>query len=92
MILLYPGAGIDVRAAALVGMASIFAGASRALLASVVFAFETTHQQYGVLPLLGGCTAAYMISHLAMKETIMTEKLARRGVKVPFEYMASETE
>lgn len=92
MIMLYPGAGVDVRAAALVGMASIFAGASRALLASVVFAFETTHQQYGVLPLLGGCTAAYLISHLAMKETIMTEKLARRGVKVPFEYMASETE
>ena len=43
---------------ALVGMAAIFAGASRALLASVVFAFETTLQPLGLLPLLGGCTAA----------------------------------
>jgi H+/Cl- antiporter ClcA len=88
MILLYPGAGIDVRVAALVGMAAMFAGASRALLASIVFAFETTHQQYGVLPLLGGCTAAFMVSALVMKETIMTEKLARRGIKVPNEYVA----
>ena len=37
-------------------MAAMFAGASRALLASVVFAFETTRQPLGLLPLLGGCT------------------------------------
>ena len=47
---------------ALVGMAAMFAGASRALLASVVFAFETTRQPLGLLPLLGGCTAAYLVS------------------------------
>ena len=57
-----PGAGVDVRVAALVGMAAMFAGASRALLASVVFAFETTRQPMGLLPLLGGCTAAYLVS------------------------------
>ena len=33
-----------------------------------------------------------MVSHLAMKETIMTEKLARRGVKVPSEYVALVSE
>ena len=37
-------------------MAAMFAGASRALLASVVFAFETTRQPLGLLPLLGGCS------------------------------------
>src|SRR2546426_6458466 len=37
-----PHLGIDVRNGALVGMAAMFTGASRALLASVVFAFETT--------------------------------------------------
>ena len=67
-------------------MAAIFAGASRALLASVVFAFETTRQPMGLLPLLGGCTAAYLISCLLMQNTIMTEKLARRGLRVPSEY------
>ena len=69
-------------------MAAIFAGASRALLASVVFAFETTHQPFGLLPLLGGCTAAYLVSCLLMKNTIMTEKIVRRGVRVPAEYSA----
>ncbi len=85
---LFPHLGVDPRIAALVGMASIFAGASRALLASVVFAFETTLQPAGLLPLLGGCTAAYLISALMMRNTIMTEKIARRGVRVPSDYAA----
>src|SRR6185436_5639435 len=50
-----PAAPVDLRICALVGMAAMFAGASRALLASVVFAFETTLQPIGLLPLLGGC-------------------------------------
>jgi CBS domain-containing protein len=83
-----PGAAIDVRIAALVGMAAIFAGASRALLTSTVFAFETTLQPLGLLPLLGGCTASFLVSSLLMRNTIMTEKIARRGVRVPAEYEA----
>jgi H+/Cl- antiporter ClcA len=87
-IALLPELGVDPRIAGLVGMAAMFAGASRALLASVVFAFETTLQPFGLLPLLGGCTAAYLISALTMRNTIMTEKIARRGVRVPTEYAA----
>ncbi len=84
----WPALGIDLRIAALVGMAAMFAGSSRALLTSIVFAFETTRQPAGLLPLLGGCTAAYLISALTMRNTIMTEKIARRGIKVPSEYSA----
>ena len=84
----FPSFGIDARICALVGMAAMFAGASRALLASVVFAFETTLQPLGLLPLLGGCTAGFLVSSLLMRNTIMTEKLARRGVRVPAEYGA----
>src|SRR5207248_4139295 len=69
-------------------MAAMFTGASRALLASVIFAFETTRQPMGLLPLLGGCSAAFLISCLFMRNTIMTEKIARRGVRVPGEYAA----
>ncbi|HVV97421.1 MAG TPA: chloride channel protein [Rhodanobacteraceae bacterium] len=87
-VALLPRLGVDPRIAGLVGMAAMFAGASRALLASVVFAFETTLQPFGLLPLLGGCTAAYLISALTMRNTIMTEKIARRGVRVPTEYAA----
>jgi H+/Cl- antiporter ClcA/predicted transcriptional regulator len=84
----FPHAGVDVRVAALVGMAALFAGASRALLASVVFAFETTRQPMGLLPLLGGCTAAYLVSAMLMRHSIMTEKIARRGARVVSEYVA----
>lgn len=85
---LMPGAAIDPRVAALVGMAALFAGASRALLASVIFAFETTRQPAGLLPLLGGCTVSYLLSCVLMQNTIMTEKIARRGTRVPAEYSA----
>ena len=81
-----PSLGVDIRIAALVGMAAIFAGASRAMLTSVVFAFETTRQPIGLLPLLGGCATAYLVSLLLMKHTIMTEKLARRGTRIDSEY------
>ena len=87
-----PQLGVDPRIAGLVGMAAIFAGASRALLTSVVFAFETTQQPHGLLPLLGGCAAAYLVSALTMRNTIMTEKIARRGVRVPTEYAADYLE
>ncbi|MGK3989785.1 chloride channel protein [Sorangium sp. So ce136] len=85
---LFPWLDVDARVAALVGMAAIFAGASRALLASVVFAFETTRQPMGLLPLLGGCSAAFLVSSLLMQHSIMTEKLARRGARVMAEYAA----
>lgn len=88
IVFVLPHVEIDPRVAALVGMAAMFAGASRALLASVVFAFETTLQPFGLLPLLGGCTAAYLVSCSLMRHTIMTEKIVRRGIRVPAEYSA----
>ena len=81
-----PALGVDARVAALVGMAATFAGASHALLTSIVFAFETTRQPVGLLPLLAGCTAAYLSALLLSRHSIMTEKLARRGSPVRTEY------
>ena len=81
-----PALGVDPHVAGLVGMAAIFAGASHALLASVVFAFETTRQPLGLVPLLGGCAAAYLVSLLVNRRSIMTERLARRGAEVRVEY------
>src|SRR5262249_44932697 len=84
----FPGAGIDPRIGALVGMAATFAGATRALLASAVFAFEATRQPIGLLPLLGGGPASLLVSMLLMRNAIMTEKIARRGTRVTTEYSA----
>jgi H+/Cl- antiporter ClcA/predicted transcriptional regulator len=88
----FPELAADPRIAGLVGMAAMFSGASRALLAAIIFALETTRQPLGLLPLLGGCTAAYLVSCLLMRHTIMTEKIARRGVQVPSEYAADPFE
>ena len=85
---LLPGFDMDPRMAALVGMASIFAGASQALMASVVFAFETTLQTSSLLPLLGGCSMAYLVARLMMDNSIMTEKIARRGLRISVDYSA----
>ena len=81
-----PHSGIDPGVAALVGMAAMFAGASRAVLASILFAFETTLQPMGLLPLMGGCIASYFVSCFLMPNSIMTEKIERRGVRVPLGY------
>ncbi len=83
-----PSAHVDPRIAALVGMTAMFAGASHALLAAIVFTFEITRQPFGLLPLLAGGTAAYFVSLLLNRNSIMTEKLARRGAIVRVEYTA----
>jgi len=79
----FPNAPVVIPLAALVGMASMFAGASRALLTSILFAMETTGQSNVLLPLLGACIAAYFISFFLMEGSIMTEKIKRRGVHAP---------
>ena len=81
-----PSAGVDPRLAALVGMASMFAGASRALLASILFAFETTRQPLALMPLVGGTSMAFFVSSLLMRHSIMTRQIVARGVAAPTEY------
>ncbi|MDI7776639.1 chloride channel protein [Asticcacaulis sp. EMRT-3] len=85
------GLGVDVRMAGLVGMAACFAGASRALFASILFALEITGQFSPLVPLIAGCVTAYLVSAFLMRTTIMTEKLARRGTHVPSDYVAVAT-
>lgn len=83
---IFPGSSINLPTCALIGMAAMFAGAARALLTSIVFAFECTMQPHGLLPLLGACTASYFVSFFMMKGSIMTEKIQRRGVYTPDKY------
>jgi predicted transcriptional regulator len=82
----FPKSGITLALAALIGMSALFAGASRALLTSIVFALEVTGQANALLPLLAACTASYFVSFFLMESTIMTEKITRRGVKTPDSY------
>lgn len=82
----WPNCGINISLAALVGMSAMFAGASRALITSIIFALETTGQSSALVALLAACVAAYIVSFFLMENTIMTEKIARRGIKTPDSY------
>ena len=79
----FPGSGVTVVLAALIGMSAMFAGASRALLTSIIFALEATAQSNALLPLLAACAASYFVSFFIMENTLMTEKIVRRGIKTP---------
>jgi CBS domain-containing protein len=86
IIYLFPHSGISIPMCALVGMSAMFAGASRALMTSIIFALETTMQINALLPLLAACITSYFVSFFLMETTIMTEKIARRGIKTPHSY------
>lgn len=86
ILYMFPASGVTLPSAALVGMSAMFAGASRAFLTAIIFALETTGQSNALLPLLATCGAAYIVSFFIMENTIMTEKIARRGIKTPDSY------
>jgi chloride channel protein, CIC family len=83
-----PSAHLSPGAYALVAMAAVFGAASRATFAFIVFAFEITRDYNAILPLMLVCVIADMIAIHYLPSSIMTEKLARRGLKVPEEYEA----
>ncbi|GMW02206.1 MAG: chloride channel protein [Candidatus Hydrogenedentota bacterium] len=84
----FPGLHLSPGAFALVAMAAVFGAASRSTFAFIIFAFELTRNYDAILPLMIGCVLAQGIALLLMKNSIMTEKLARRGLRVHQGYEA----
>ncbi|HEY2805424.1 MAG TPA: chloride channel protein [Gemmatimonadales bacterium] len=85
---IFPAAHLSAGAFALVGMAAVFGSASRSTFAFIIFAFELTRDYDAVLPLMLACVVADAIARRLMPNSIMTEKLARRGLKVHAEFEA----
>jgi H+/Cl- antiporter ClcA/CBS domain-containing protein len=83
---LLPGSPLVPAAFALVAMAAVFGAASRATFAFIIFAFEITRDYNAILPLMLACVIADAVALKLEPNSIMTEKLARRGVRVPHEY------
>ncbi|HEX9108956.1 MAG TPA: chloride channel protein [Longimicrobiales bacterium] len=83
-----PGLHLSPGAYALVGMAAVFGAAARATFTFIIFAFEITRDYNSVLPLMLVTVIADGVSIMLLRNSIMTEKLARRGVRVPHEYEA----
>lgn len=83
-----PGLDVPTGAVALVAMGATFAAATRSPFASIVFVFEITRDFGIVLPLMLGVVSAAMIYDALMTESVLTEKLARRGLHVRSELHA----
>jgi chloride channel protein, CIC family len=85
----YPAAHLSPGAFALVAMGAVFGAASRATFTFIIFAFEITRDYNSVLPLMLVSVVADGIAMLMMPgASIMTEKLARRGLRIHQEYEA----
>ena len=76
----------------LVGLAGVLGGVMRSPLTGVIFALELTHRYEALLPLLIGATAAYAISILILRRSVLTEKIARRGIHLSREYSVDPLE
>jgi len=85
----FPNAHLSPAAFALVAMGAVFGAASRATFSFIIFAFEITRDYNSVLPLMLVAVIADGIAMLFMpRSSIMTEKLARRGLRVFQDYEA----
>jgi CBS domain-containing protein len=71
---------------ALLGMAAMLGGTMRAPLTGAVFAMELTGDVHVLAPLLTAAVAAYAVTVLLLKRSILTEKIARRGQHISREY------
>lgn len=66
----------------LISMAAVLGSAMRAPLTGVIFAFELTHNTNALIPLMIAVGTAHLVVVLALKRSILTEKVARRGFHV----------
>jgi len=67
---------------ALVGMGAVVAAAARAPITTILIVFELTSDYRIMLPLMVACIVATLFAQRLGKESIYTEKLARRGIRI----------
>jgi H+/Cl- antiporter ClcA len=77
---------------AMCGLAAVVGGVMRSPLTGVVFTLELTHAWSALLPLLVSATAAYALSALVLRRSVLTEKIARRGLHLTREYSTDPLE
>jgi H+/Cl- antiporter ClcA len=76
----------------LLGLASVVGGVMRAPFTGVIFTLELTHDWNALLPLLIASVVAYGLSVLTLKRSVLTEKIARRGLHLTREYTVDPLE
>lgn len=83
---LIPGAHVSVGAFAVVAMAATFGASTRATFTAIVFVFELTRDYQIVLPLMLATVIADLVFSALSDDSIMTEKLTRRGLRIGRHY------
>jgi CBS domain-containing protein len=76
----------------LVSMGAILGGTMRSPLTGIVFAIELTHDVNMILPLIVAAVIAHGFTVLVLKRSILTEKVARRGLHLSREYSVDPLE
>jgi H+/Cl- antiporter ClcA/CBS domain-containing protein len=71
---------------AVAGMAAVFGASTRASFTAAIFLVELTGEIHLALPLLLACALADLVARGLLRESLMTEKLARRGLRVGLGY------
>lgn len=77
---------------ALMGLAAVVGGAMRSPLTGIVFSLELTHLWSALLPVVVASSVAYLVSCLLLRRSVLTEKIARRGLHLTREYTVDPLE
>jgi chloride channel protein, CIC family len=77
---------------AILGLAAVVGGAMRAPLTGIVFTLELTHAWPALFPLIIAAFTAYAASVLILDRSVLTEKIARRGLHLTCDYTTDPLE
>jgi H+/Cl- antiporter ClcA/predicted transcriptional regulator len=83
---LLPGPDVALGAFAVVAMAATFGAAAQATFTAIVFVFELTRDYDVILPLMLATVIADIVYSAVNHDSLMTEKLRRRGLLVGRHY------
>jgi H+/Cl- antiporter ClcA/CBS domain-containing protein len=83
-----PGADLALGAFAVVAMAATFGAAAQASLTAIIFVFELTQDYNVILPLMLATVVADLVYSAVNEDSLMTEKLRRRGLRIGRHYGA----
>ena len=77
---------------AMAGLAAVVGGVMRSPLTGIVFTCELTGAWDSLLGLVVASVSAYALSALVLKRSVLTEKVARRGIHLTREYSTDPLE
>lgn len=74
------GLNIAPETYAVIGMAAVFTGISKAPISAIIMIFEMTQNYQLMLPLMAACVLSYILSETLYPESIYTQNLVRKGI------------